>query len=336
LLDRVGELFVMIRKKFLTLRSRASSDLLVSLVSASHIRHKQILRLRSFLAPLRITGRGGVIGNSLRLVRPLRMTGLADFREVYGGQRSKGILTGLACLLVTLSLIGCGPKPGAPTAPGTADLTKTSAVSASANPVTFTEIASQAGIAFQHNNGAAGKKNMPETVGSGVAFVDYDNDGFQDILLVDSMNWPGDKPRHDTLHLYHNKGNGTFEDVTHAAGLDIEIYGMGVSVGDFDNDGFEDLFITSIGPNHLFRNMLGDPKRGTGPLFQDVTTQAGVAGVPMPGMEMKWKWSASSAWLDYDKDGKLDLFVTQYVKWSPDHNMWCGHNGVRGYCPPKM
>jgi hypothetical protein len=254
---------------------------------------------------------------------------------MYGSLRKMSILTGLGCLILTLFLCGCGPKPGAPTSAGTADVTKTASVSSSAIPVTFTEIALQAGINFQHNNGAAGKKNMPETVGSGVAFIDYDNDGFQDILLIDSMNWPGDKPRHGTLRLYHNKGNGTFEDVTHAAGLDIEIYGMGVAAGDFDNDGYEDLFITAIGPNHLFRNMLGDPKRGNGPIFQDVTASAGVAGVPMPGTDMKWKWSAGAAWLDYDKDGKLDLFVTQYVKWSPDHNMWCGHNGVRGYCPPK-
>ena len=231
----------------------------------------------------------------------------------------------------------------------------------------FVEIARQSGIDFKHNNGARGKKYMPETVGSGVAFLDYDNDGWQDILIVNSSNWPEDKEkdhskqsgsvragrnimnpvdtaRPDTLHLYHNNRNGTFTDVTREAGLDIEMYGMGVAIGDFDNDGYEDIYTTAIGANHLFRNTLGDKKRavssndpnarGKVSIFQDVTVSAGVPGVPMPGVEMKWKWSASAAWLDYDKDGKLDLFVCQYVKWSPALNKWCGHNGKRGYCPP--
>src|SRR5207248_3107965 len=129
---------------------------------------------------------------------------------------------------------------------------------APANPVRFVEIAEQAGIHFVHNNGARGKKYMPETIGSGVAFLDYDNDGFQDLLFVNSRDWPGDKGRHDTLQLYHNNGNGTFTDVTHEAGLDLELYGMGVAVGDYDNDGYEDIYITAIGANHLFHNELGN------------------------------------------------------------------------------
>lgn len=237
----------------------------------------------------------------------------------------------LAALLLSC-LVGCRPSSES----GKRALPPASATTSTATRVSFDEIAERAGITFRHNNGATGKKNMPETVGSGVAFIDYDNDGWQDLLLVNSCNWPGDRPTHSTSRLYHNNGNGTFTDVTSQSGLGIELYGMGIAAGDFDNDGWEDLFLTAIGPNHLFRNTLGDTGRKPGqPIFQDETATAGVRGVPMPGTDIRWKWSASAAWLDYDKDGRLDLFVTQYVKWSPDHNMWCGHNGVRGYCPPK-
>ncbi len=235
----------------------------------------------------------------------------------------------LVAFFFSVAIFGCGHKPKADTNQKPDGLT-----AAKTSSVTFVEVAGKSGIDFKHANGAAGKKNMPETVGSGVAFLDYDNDGWQDILIINSMNWPGDKPTHSTMRLYHNEKNGTFRDVTHEAGLDIEMYGMGVAVGDFDNDGYEDLFITAIGPNHLFRNTLGDKNRN-GSVFQDITLKAGVQGVPMPGTDMKWKWSASAAWLDYDKDGKLDLFVTQYVKWSPELNQYCGHNGIRGYCPPN-
>jgi len=203
--------------------------------------------------------------------------------------------------------------------------------------VRFVEISEQAGIHFIHNNGATGKKYMPETIGSGVAFLDYDNDGWQDLLFINSTNWPGDKSRHSTLKLYRNNGDGTFTDVTRQAGLDIEMYGMGVAVGDYDNDGYEDIYITGIGPNHLFRNTLGDPGRKPGqPIFQEVTQQAGVEGVPPPGMPLRWKWSTSAAWLDYDKDGKLDLFVCNYVKWSPKTDIRCGRpDGSKQYCPPE-
>ena len=229
-------------------------------------------------------------------------------------------------LLPIICLLGCPASRRSP-----------AVVAADAVPdshaVRFVDAAAEAGIDFRHNNGARGKKYMPETVGSGVAFLDYDNDGWQDLLIVNSKNWPGDRPTRSTMHLYHNNGNGTFKDITKEAGLDIELYGMGVAVGDFDNDGYEDLFISTIGSDHLYRNTLGDAGRH-GPVFQDVTARAGVQGTPQPGMELKWKWSASAAWVDYDKDGKLDLFVCQYVKWSPKLNPPCGHNGILGYCPP--
>lgn len=216
-----------------------------------------------------------------------------------------------------------------------------SRVSSGPVSVKFVDITDRAGISFQHNNGARGKKYMPETVGSGVAFLDYDNDGRQDILLINSTDWPGVPHGRSTLKLYHNNHDGTFTDVTHAAGLDLEFYGMGVAVGDFDNDGWEDIYVTALGTNHLFHNELG-MKGGLiaggnvqGALFKDVTREAGVEGVPAPGTELRWKWSTSAAWLDYDRDGKLDLFVCNYVKWSPEKDVSCGEPGHKSYCPPN-
>jgi hypothetical protein len=185
----------------------------------------------------------------------------------------------------------------------------------------FTDITKQAGIQFQHNSGAFGGKFLPETLGSGCAFLDYDRDGWQDILLINGCDWPGHKKNRTTLRLYHNNGNGTFTDVTTRAGLDIELYGMGVAVGDYNNDGFPDIFITCVGQNRLFRNT----GKGT---FVDVTKDCGIG--------KREGFSTSALWLDYDRDGLLDLFVCNYVKWSPEHDVFCSLDGKhKSYCTPE-
>ena len=188
-------------------------------------------------------------------------------------------------------------------------------------PVQFTDITAQAGIRFRHNSGAFGEKYLPETMGSGVCFIDYGRDGWQDIFLVNSMDWPGHKTHKSYPALYHNNHDGTFTDVTRQAGLDdVEMYGMGCAVGDFDNDGYDDLYVTAVGKNHLFRN-LGNGR------FADVT---GKAGVSDPG------FSTSAIWFDYDNDGKLDLFVSHYVEWSADKDQFCSLDGKnKSYCTPQ-
>jgi hypothetical protein len=185
----------------------------------------------------------------------------------------------------------------------------------------FVDVTSSAGIQFQHNSGAFGGKFLPETLGSGCAFLDYDRDGWQDILLINGMDWPGHKQRRSTLRLYHNNGNGTFTDVTSRAGLDVELYGMGVAVGDYDNDGFPDILVTCVGQNRLFHNT----GKGT---FTDVTNAS--------GMGKRLAFSTSALWFDYDRDGLLDLFVCNYVKWSPEHDVFCSLDGKhKSYCTPE-
>jgi enediyne biosynthesis protein E4 len=185
----------------------------------------------------------------------------------------------------------------------------------------FTDVTGTAGIHFAHNSGAYGGKLLPETLGSGCAFFDYDGDNWQDILLVNSMDWPGHKRQRTTLKLYHNNRNGTFTDVTKAAGLDVEMYGMGVAVGDYNNDGFPDIFITCVGQSRLFRNM------GNG-TFVDETKASGLLG--------KQALSTSAVWFDYDRDGLLDLFVCNYVRWSAEHDVFCSLDGKnKSYCTPE-
>lgn len=193
--------------------------------------------------------------------------------------------------------------------------------------VQFVDVSPEAGIRFVHVSGARGKKFMPETVGSGCAFLDFDGDGRMDLFFVNSTDWPGPRAKPHLPALYRNLGGGKFEDVTRKAGLALDLYGMGAAAGDYDNDGDADLFLSCIGPNHLFRNN-GD---GT---FSDVTAAAGVAGRPVDPGGIRWKWSASSSWLDYDRDGLLDLFVCNYVKWTPETDPFCGRNQVKEYCAP--
>ena len=185
----------------------------------------------------------------------------------------------------------------------------------------LTDVTAAAGIQFQHNSGAYGGKLLPETLGSGCAFLDYDADGWQDILLINGMDWPGHKRRRSTLRLYRNNRNGAFTDVTKSAGLDIEMYGMGVAVGDYNNDGFPDIFISCVGQSRLFHNT----GKGT---FVDATRSSGLFG--------RQGLSTSALWFDYDRDGYLDLFVCNYVRWSPEHDVFCSLDGThKSYCTPE-
>jgi len=196
------------------------------------------------------------------------------------------------------------------------------AQAASASPgFRFADVTTPAGIQFQHNSGAFGGKFLPETLGSGCAFLDYDRDGWQDILLINGADWAGHKRRRSTLCLYRNNRNGTFIDVTAHAGLDVELYGMGVAVGDYNNDGFPDILVTCVGQNRLFRNT----GKGT---FVDVTSTSGLG--------KRESFSTSALWFDYDRDGLLDLFVCNYVKWSPEHDVFCSLDGKhKSYCTPE-
>ena len=192
--------------------------------------------------------------------------------------------------------------------------------------VRFIDVTSEGGIRFVHQNGAYGEKLLPETMGGGVAFFDFDNDGAVDLLFVNSGPWPGHEIRAtestNTLTLYRNDGRGHFQEVTQTSGLIGSYYGMGVAVGDYNNDGWVDVFLTGVGGNRLYENRAGH--------FVEVTAAAGVGGSPA-------NWSTSSAWIDYDNDGRLDLFVCNYVQWSRETDLKIDYKlpGIgRAYGPP--
>lgn len=197
-------------------------------------------------------------------------------------------------------------------------------------PAVFTDVTAKLGLCFHYFSSHTSKKYLIETMGAGVALLDYDNDGLLDIFLVNGTPISDPTPNGFTPQktspeywnrLYHQQRDGTFADVTEKAGLQGAGYGMGVAVGDYDNDGYEDLYVTAFGGNKLYHNN----KDGT---FSDVTKSAGVAAEG---------WSTSSAWVDLDGDGLLDLVVLRYLKWDFD-DIWCGEHkeGYRAYCHPDQ
>jgi hypothetical protein len=185
--------------------------------------------------------------------------------------------------------------------------------------VTFTDVTAEAGIHFSHNAGRSGRRYLPETLGAGCAFFDADGDGWPDILLINGKDFVP-HGRRSVAALYHNNRNGTFTDVTAGSGLDVEMYGMGVAIADYDNDGREDVYITALEGDHLFHN------EGNGK-FRDVTQASGIQNA---------NFGASAAWLDYDRDGKVDLFVANYVQWTQKGDLWCSLDGsTKSYCTPE-
>ncbi|HEY2151780.1 MAG TPA: CRTAC1 family protein [Vicinamibacterales bacterium] len=185
--------------------------------------------------------------------------------------------------------------------------------------ITFTDVTTASGIKFTHNSGRSGHKYLPETLGAGAAFFDADGDGLPDVLLINGKNWQAGG-RKTPSALYKNNGNGTFTNITVGSGLDIDIYGLGVTVADYDNDGREDIYITALDGDHLFHN------EGKG-RFLDVTKSAGINNAA---------FGTSAAWFDYDKDGLLDLFVGNYVQWTQKGDIWCSLDGVsKSYCTPE-
>ncbi len=185
---------------------------------------------------------------------------------------------------------------------------------------TFTDVTNAAGISFRHNSGAFGRKYLPETMGSGAAFLDADGDRWQDILLVNARSWPGQPARRSRHALYRNNHDGTFADITARSGIAVDMYGLGAASADYDNDGRADIYITGLGGNRLFRGLGGGR-------FEDATARAGVGA---------GGFSTCAVWFDYDNDGRLDLFVCRYVDWSIEKDLFCTLDGKsKSYCTPE-
>lgn len=187
--------------------------------------------------------------------------------------------------------------------------------------VKLVDVTSGARLHFTHTTGAFGKKFLPETLGSGVVVMDVDGDGWQDVLLLSGTSWPNQGEPAPTLRLFRNNGRGAFDDITGKSGLTAPIYAMGGAAADYDNDGHEDLLVTAVGQSRLFRNT-GDGH------FLDVTERAGLGG--------RAGFSTSALWVDYDRDGLLDLFICNYVRWTPATDVFCSADGkTKSYCTPE-
>ena len=197
-----------------------------------------------------------------------------------------------------------------------------------ASTIRFADITESSGLRFVTDSCFTPQKNQPETMVSGIAFIDYDRDGYPDLYFVNGAAIPSLKKEDPKYYnrLFHNNGNGTFADVTEKAGVAGDGYGMGAAVGDFDNDGWPDLYVVNVTRNQLLRN------NGNG-TFTDITDKAGVAGGIRDGKKM---WSVAAGWFDYNRDGLLDLFVGNYCKWEVNKDPVCGPRpGVRAYCHPN-
>jgi hypothetical protein len=250
-------------------------------------------------------------------------------KSLFNGSDISWIGWGISILLL---ISGCGKeeerKESLDFAKGDLGFTRNRSTEMTSS-VRFTDVTNEAGIVFHHVTGAFGKKWMPETVGSGGGFLDYDNDGWIDLFLVNSTEWPGHESGKDShSRLYRNLGNGTFEDVTDQVGLNFSCYGMGSYFADFDADGDQDIYLTAVGKNKLLRNDHGK--------FTDITDRAHVPGND-PHDTSASAWSTGAAWIDIDRDGWLDLVVANYVKWSPDTDIYTTRDGkTKSYATPDV